>query len=524
VTEPVRSVVATLIVLMLGAVAIPPAAAETTGPYRSVTVVPADGVTLSWNGKHYAGSLEIAAASDGLIVRDHVGVDDYLLGIQEVPFSWPEAALRAQAVAARTYLAWTLRRGRAGSGATYGFDICASSACQVYGGLDLVTSAAGRRWEEAVESTAGEILVYDGAPALTMYSSTTGGRTRNYEDVYPDRAPIPYLKAVPSPGEQSAFADWHFEVRGSVLEDILAAAGVIDGPLHTISVRQTADGEGPWIVEVESDGGTEEMSTTDFRGLMNRWASDLYPDVFPAFRPSGTRYPQTILSPTYVIRKTWHFPDVFRSGHIDVYPVYEFDGHGWGHMVGMSQYGARAMADAGADYRTILSHYYGGLLPQPAGDLLPDSVVVGLDWKQAAVRVSADGPVDIMADGQVIAEGAVGTWDFRAGTGVMMTPPEGFGLPPTFGELPDHPTGTSGRSLLLSVVVTAPSEVRLVVFRGAQVVQETPWKVREAGHVSLIWDGSVAGSAAPPGPYRLMIEARNGEGTAVAFVTALVTS
>lgn len=510
-------------VAVLSVALAPVASAETTGPYQSVTVVPNDGVTLTWEGRQYAGSLEVAAASDGLIVRDHVGVDDYLLGVQEVPFSWPEDALRAQAVAARTYLAWTLRRGRAGSGATYGFDICASSACQVYGGLDQVQSDLGHRWENAVESTAGEILIYDGAPALTMYSSTTGGRTRNYEDVYAGRTPIPYLQAVSSPNEQSPFADWQFEVRGSVLEDVLAAADVIGGRLHDITVHQTEDGGGPWMVQIESDAGINEMSTTDFRGIMNRWGPEVHPDVFPELRADGARYPQTILSPTYVIQKAWHFPDVFRSGYIDVYPVYEFDGHGWGHMVGMSQYGARAMADAGADYRTILSHYYGGLLPQPAGDLLPASIVVGLDWKQSDVGVEADGPVDIVADGQVIARGAVGAWEFKAGAGVMMTPPSGFGLPPTISGGPDHPSGTSGRSLLLSVVITAPSQVRLVVFRGPQIVAETPWKVREAGHVSLIWDGSVSGSPAPPGPYRLMIEAKNGEGAAVWFVTATMS-
>jgi len=103
-----------------------------------------------------------------------------------------------------------------------------------------------------------------------------------------------------------------------------------------------------------------------------------------------------------------------------------------------------------------------------------------------------------------------------------LTPPEGFGLPPTVRDLPEMVTGASGRSLLVSVTVTAPAQVRLVVFRGAQVVTETPWKTREAGPVSLIWDGTFAGRTAPPGPYRLMIEARNSEGAATAFVTALL--
>lgn len=501
-----------------------PAAAETTGPYHSVIIEPADGVTLTWNDHHYAGSIEVTAASDGLVVLDHVGIDDYLLGIQEVPLSWPIEALKAQVVAARTYLAWTLERGRAGAGSTYGFDICASSACQVYGGLDQVETDVGAQWLEAVESTAGEILVYDGAPAFAMYSSTTGGRTRNYEDVYAGRQPIPYLKAVPSPGETSAFVDWQFEVRSGVLADVLTEAGLVDGRLRNIVVHQTEDGGGSWTVDIESDAGTTTLSTNEFRSVMNRWGPDVAPDVFPADRPDGKRYPQTVLSPTYVINKTWHFPEVFPSGHIDMYPVYVFEGHGWGHMVGMSQYGARAMADAGADYSTILSHYYSGLSPEPGGALLPERVVVGLGWGLDTVHVGADGPVTIIVDGEPVASGAIGAWDFTPAGGVMMTPPEGFGLPPTIGEVPEHPTTPTGTSMPVAVVVTAPSQVRLVVFRGAQLVQATPWKAREAGRVTLTWDGTVNGATAAPGPYRLMIEAVNGEGRAVAFVTASVTN
>ncbi len=516
--------VITTVVLVVSTLVVPPASAEQTGPYGSVTVVPGQGVTLTWNDHHYAGSMEVNSASDGLVVLDNVTMDDYLLGIQEVPFSWPMESLKAQVVAARTYLAWTIRRGRAGAGATYGFDICASSACQVYGGLDQVATEAGARWEEAVLSTANQILVYDGTPAFTMYSSTTGGRTRSYQDVYPGRTAIPYLQAVSSPGEDSPYADWGYEVRSGVLEDVLTAAGAVEGRLHTVTVDQTNDGEGSWMVLVESDGGVESIPTNDFRSLMNKWGPDVAPDVFPAERSGGRSYPQTVLSPTFVIRKTWHLPDVFPSGHIDMYPVYVFEGHGWGHMVGMSQYGAKAMADAGADYSTILSHYYSGLTPQDAGALLPDTVVVGLDWGENTVRIGADGPVDIVADGEVIAEGVIGTWEFSSSPGgVLLTPPEGFGLPPTVGEVTDHPTTPTGRALVVSAVVTAPANVRLVVFRGPEVVQTTPWKAREAGRVSLIWDGTVGGENAPPGPYRLMIEAVNAEGRAVAFVTGTVT-
>lgn len=514
----VRSLAVALLLVVVTAA--PAGATEpASGPFDRVTVVPDDGVTLSWNGHRYAGSLEVRAASDGLVLIDHVDLDEYLLGVQEVPFSWPMEALRAQAVAARTYLAWTIARGRAGSGKKYGFDICASSACQVYGGLDQVEAEGGGRWERAVLDTTHQILLYEGRPAMALYSSTTGGSTRSIEDIYSGRTPVPYLVGVESPGEQSSFVDWSFEVRGSVLQAILDGAGLTHGEVRDVHVETRPAGSGPWTVEIRSEHGVERETTNEFRRTMNKWAAKLFPERFPATRPDGKRYPTTILSPVYQIEKRWHVPDSFRSGFIDVYPYYVITGHGWGHMMGMSQYGAKAMADAGSSYAEILSHYYGGLTPERADGVLPDEVTVGLDWAEPTLRISADGPVSIMSGGEIITADALGVWGFVYDGGVMLEPPEGYGLPPTISGLPETQVGETGRALLVSATVTSPSEVRLVVFRGAQVVRTTPWKARDAGTVSLVWDGMSQGDLAAPGTYRLMVEARNAEGAAVGFLT-----
>ena len=106
-----------------------PALAEDT-----VTLQPADGTEFEVDGRSYAGTLTIASSSSGLALTETTSVDDYLAGIKEVPFGWPKEALAAQVVAARTYLANTLRNGRSERGRRYGYDICASSACQVYVG------------------------------------------------------------------------------------------------------------------------------------------------------------------------------------------------------------------------------------------------------------------------------------------------------------------------------------------------------------------------------------------------------
>ncbi len=509
-----------LVAFVLIGVLAPPASAQVaSGPFETVTVTPGEGVTLSWNGHRYAGTFEIKAASDGLVLVNHVTIDDYLLGIQEVPFSWPEAALEAQAVAARTYLLWTIEQGRAGAGRTYGFDICASSACQVYGGLDQVEGTLGHRWESAVQATAGEVLLVGGKPAMALYSSTAGERTRSVQDVFDSRSPVPYLQAVPSPGEESPFVTWSFEVRDRVLEDILHVAGLVEGDLRNVTVQKRPDGAGPWQVIIETDTGIVDKTTPEFRRIMNRWAAQVRPDLFPApYGEEGRRYPQTVLSSTYTITKTWHYPAEFTSGFIDVYAEYRFDGEGWGHQVGLSQYGAKAMADRGASYGDILAHYYGGIRPQ-VFDAAEKPVAVGLAWGEAEIRVGADGPVTVTADGAALADAALGTWTFRPGGGIVVEPPEGLGLPPTLASIPDLVDGESGRAVLVAPTLTAPAEVRMVVFRGARVVAATAWKAREAGKVSLVWDGLDHGSIAVPGRYRLLIEARSPEGRAEAFAT-----
>ena len=154
----------------------------------------------------------VVASASGLALTETTSVDNYLAGIKEVPFGWPREALAAQVVAARTYLANTLRNGRSERGRRYGYDICASSACQVYVGTGHLGDEAGDRWVEAVTRTAREIITLDGAPILAVYSSSAGSRTMAVQDVWGGAA-LPYLQPVDSPEEGvSPYASWHVEL------------------------------------------------------------------------------------------------------------------------------------------------------------------------------------------------------------------------------------------------------------------------------------------------------------------------
>jgi hypothetical protein len=114
-----------------------------------------------------------------------------------------------------------------------------------------------------------------------------------------------------------------------------------------------------------------------------------------------------------------------------------FVGEGWGHNLGMSQYGALAMAQDGADYREILAHYYGGLTPEDAGSHLPDRVVVGLGWELNSVTVSASGRFELVADGLPVGPIAGGTWSVYLHDGeLVLAPSIGYLAPADRGRTP----------------------------------------------------------------------------------------
>jgi stage II sporulation protein D len=478
--------------VVISAVGVPPASAEEslTGRYEEVVLVPVDGSTITSGFRTYAGSLRVSGHDDGLALVEEVDPETYLTGIQEVPYSWHPEALKAQAVAARTYLAWTLRNGRTRSGFRYGYDICATDSCQVYGGIGLARSAFGSPWTAAVSSTAGEMLLHDQRPAQALYSSTTGGATRSVQDVFPGAAAVPYLSAVPSPNEESPFVEWTVRISERNLARLLRHGGIVTGDLIDIGVKTTEDGQGPWHVRVVSEGGTAVVSTWELRTIINRAAGELMPDEYPSLRPDGRRYPQTVLSPTYQIDTVHEFSGIELVEWFRIETIYEFEGKGWGHMVGLSQYGAQAMADQGVAYRNILSHYYQGLITASAPDLLPPTVAVGIAAAEPELVLKPDGWVEVFADGAKVAEGALGDWWFEAVEGELMVhAPAGVGLPPTLRDGAARTALRYHQSLLGGVTLTAPADVRITVVVGpaSEVIRD--WSPAAAGRIVFAWDG-----------------------------------
>jgi SpoIID/LytB domain protein len=185
-------------------------------------------VTVPEGGATYnRGTLEfnLTACANGcslrLILR--VPFEEYLLGIGEVPSSWPKEALRAQAVAARSFALYKLRKY--GLQPSCNCHLTDGSNDQVYIGWDKEGGPDGERWVKAVTSTAGSVVTYKGAVALTVFTASDGGHTEDLNVQWgTPLAAYPYLAGVCDPGDYTAanpWTDWNRQFTAAALTSAL---------------------------------------------------------------------------------------------------------------------------------------------------------------------------------------------------------------------------------------------------------------------------------------------------------------
>ena len=303
---------------------------------------PTPTVSLAGVGE-YRGLLEVRRAGGGVGAVNEVALDDYLKGISEVPSGWPAEVLRAQAIAARTYLLWTLGNGPAGEAAALGAQICATESCQVYSGVAKERAPHGEQWAAAVRDTAGLALLSGGAPILAKYSACNGGRSVS--------GGKPYLKAVDDPDDaRCPLHRWGLTVSYDDIGRALAVPGTVKGvraPGGDVVVDWSGDGD---------QGGRITVPRTQFRAK-----------VGGAVPPPPDRS-RTVPSILFTLRAD------------DGARVATLDGRGFGHGIGMSQWGAYGKAQRGMKAAAILAAYYGGIQPTkvPPGKL-PARVRVAVD-------------------------------------------------------------------------------------------------------------------------------------------------
>lgn len=352
--------------------------------FKALTSAPSSTNYLKVNGKPYRGEIEIYRNGSGLTIVNEVSLDQYLYGVvpSESPASWPAEALKAQAVAARNYVLTQLGRHR-----TAGFDVCPTVHCQVYGGVSKEDS----RSNAAVDATSDKTLTYNGKPISTYFFSCSGGYTENVENVWQSSDPLPYLVGVIDYDQDATYYNWQVKMTRGEVQDKLAQKGVdvgelqqlkpiasgVSGRIKTIAVigsRSTRNLSGEQLrsyLGFKSSKVTIQMSgsvildTVTITGAQNEKTVDVGSSTtVNIVSANGTTAQQmnglSLLSgksnsPVTITAST-------ASG--DPEDTIVFNGGGYGHGIGLSQWGARGMALKGYNYVQILQHYYQGTVLQ----------------------------------------------------------------------------------------------------------------------------------------------------------------
>jgi SpoIID/LytB domain protein len=221
--------------------------------------------TIRVGGKGvYRGKLTAKSAGGGLWAINVVALNSYVRGVvpNEMPSSWPLAALEAQAVAARSYALAT-----SGGGA---FDVYDDTRSQVYGGKDSETGNTNR----AAKRTADEVVRHGKQVATTYFFSTSGGRTESVQYGFPGAAPVSYLKSVRDPYD-GASPDHTWTARYSQREMQSRLSGLFSGRLRRIKILKR--GDSPRIVRARVVGshGSSGVSGPELQGLLalkSTWA------------------------------------------------------------------------------------------------------------------------------------------------------------------------------------------------------------------------------------------------------------
>jgi len=284
-------------------------------PARVVTLLFSGG-TVKINGNLFRGHLEIANIdNEHLIVVNEVNLEAYVAGLvnAEMPHNWPVEALKAQAVVARTYALWQKERHL-----NQYYDMDANFMDQVYLGAD----AEDQKGWDAVNATRGEIITYKGMPILAMYHSICGGETENSEDAIGYR--YPYLRAVKCNFCKIApHFYWSYTIGFQSLAYKLIARGYNLSTVYGFEVIKRSKTQRVMIARVVTNNGDIDLDGVTLRGIIgyDKLRSTLF----------------------------W-----FRINNDKIL----FNGRGFGHGVGMCQWGAYGMAKKGYNYKQIIHYYY----------------------------------------------------------------------------------------------------------------------------------------------------------------------
>lgn len=331
------------------------------------TFAPKEPPTLSLslvNNRKYRGSLEVNSGTSTVSLINRLDMQNYLKGViaAEMPASWHIEALKAQAISARSF-------------ALNSMTLSNTTASQVYQGFN----GEHPRANQAVDETNRKVVTYNGKPIQTFFYSTSGGRTANVGDVWnSNQASFPYLISVEDPYENSPHSLW---TESLPTEELLKSLGFSSNAMiQDIQLTQSGANKEVKAVSVMTSEGTKTVTGNElqirklfpvkgqgYTFLRSNWFDIHYPYTVRTAKSDQQQFSlsgQKVQVATTTTAVEGHSVQVQTPNgiqSIETTPAaLQLTGKGFGHRIGMSQYGAKGLAENGYSAEQIISHYYPG--------------------------------------------------------------------------------------------------------------------------------------------------------------------
>lgn len=341
-----------------------------------IRTIPGDGSEIIGSGSmddsiieigkdQYRGFITFISRNYEISLINHVEIEDYLYGVvpKEVGSSFHIESIKAQAVAARTFAVASKNKHQ-----KEGFNLCDTTHCQVYGGKVAEHPNTNR----AVDETRGIYVYYDGKLAETVYSSNNGGHIESSKDTWGGH--FDYLIAKEDPFSKNTTAStWELKFTSRELNEKIRSSGINIGDILDIEVLETTSGNRALQVKLIGTLGEETITGVKMRNIFemrSTWFDVIkegdYVETISrtayVFDPETSRAVMLNLDDATILNGSNEMkrPEN-KISQGSVVGGITFKGRGYGHGVGMSQYGALEMAKQGYSYEEILKHYYIGV-------------------------------------------------------------------------------------------------------------------------------------------------------------------
>tara|TARA_B100000579_G_scaffold240021_1_gene196812 strand:- start:1325 stop:2578 length:1254 start_codon:yes stop_codon:yes gene_type:complete len=303
-----------------------------------------------YKNRRYAGELRVALNDQKLQIINYLKLEKYLNSVvgSEMPKEFPLAALQAQAIAARTYALKLLGKNKL-------FDVHSTQASQVYLGLESETPKTNK----AVKSTKSLALFYQNKLINAVFHSSSGGKTENSGEVW--RYQLPYLRSVIDYDQNSTKFRWSNKFTSSELEKIFPDLG----GLNSIKITKKSKSQRVLKIRLNGPNGNKNISGKSLREKLKLLSTKFEVDLqFNKINPNEEFKVRNYYSDKSNLNSDNNIRNDLAPQPLPLIPAEYLllvKGYGAGHGVGMSQWGAKAMAERGSSFSQILKHYYTGV-------------------------------------------------------------------------------------------------------------------------------------------------------------------